>query len=625
MIWIFELFSAIYFGFQFSSLCIHDSLDIVFRFFCGIPIGLFSLAWLHFAISSFVPLTKLHGIISIIIFYILSMIFMHFNIKLNLKMKIKWTYVQLIILIVVSLLFCLIIFFGLLFNDTYCLGASYGDLPFHLNIISSFTTGGNYKRSSFYDINTTFYYGTRLAYPFMTNFLSSSLISTGLATIRCSILFPSLFISLSLIFGIYSLSYEFTENVYSAALALSLFFFTGGLGWTRLFTTKVFTNLNYFDGVDFVFEWPEKRSEYWFQPIIHVLIPQRASLFSMPLCYWTILMLILGIEHEKTRFFVIAGVFTGFMPLVQVHSYVAIAQWAIIFCILTFPYTSLKKWKQYILMWFIYCIVANSMAFPQLIPYLSRINEKRNQFIQINPIYGKKGPFKLWWYGLGPFAAISILFGWVNLKKRQIIIYLPSLFVFITTNIIRYQPWEMDNTKLFYAGWIPIALSVVSIFIVKLFKTSFFFSFGLFLVIFMTLSSVLAVLISLCMIPTLFDKPRDWNFGFWINENTPTKAIFAVDPLHFHPVATIAGRQLLMGYGGWVHSHGLDYYERNYLNSKITNNPREISLIDFYNISYVVSSSGCFPEFEKINQSNNFWAKIYDDSFYKVWKRKHIM
>lgn len=622
MIWIFELLYAFYFGYQFSSLCIHDSLDIVFRFFCGIPIGCLSLAWFHFIFSLFVPLTKLHGIISIIAFYILSMILRHFNSKLNLKMKIKWSYTQLFVLLIVSTLFFLIVFFGLLFDDTYCLGAAYGDLPFHLNIISSFSTGGNYKRSSLYDINTTFYYGTRLAYPFMSNFLSSSLISTGLATVRCSIFFPSIFISLSLIFSIYSLSYEFTQDVYASSLALSIFFFTGGLGWTRLFTTRSITDQTYFEGVDFVFEWPDRRTEYWFQPIIHILIPQRASLFSMPLCYWTILMLIIGIEKEKIRFFVIAAVLTGFMPLVQVHSYVATAQWAVIFCLLTFPYTSFKKWKKYILMWIVYGVVANVMAFPQLVPYFGRVNEKRTQFLQINPIYKGKNPLKLWWFGLGPFAAISIVFGWINLKKRQIIMYLPSIFVFITTNIIRYQPWEMDNTKLFNAGWIPLALGVVSIFIVKLMKTSRFFILGLFLVTFMTLSSILAVLVSVCTIPQLFEKPRDWNFGYWINENTPPKSVFAVDTLHFHPVATIAGRQLLMGYGGWVYSHGLNYYERNNANIRIGNHPNEIDLSNLYNISYVVSSNGCFKEFESINESNPYWAKIYDDSFYKVWKKK---
>lgn len=621
MIWIFELIYAFYFGFHFASLCIQDSLDIIFRFFCGIPIGCFSLAWFHFILSLFVPLNYLHGIISIIVFAILSLILRHFNSKHNLKMKIKWPRIQLGSLTIISIIFCYIIFFGLLFNDSYCLGAAYGDLPFHLNVISSFATGGNYKRSSLYDINTTFYSGTRLAYPFMTNFLSSSLISTGLATIRCSIFFPSIFISLSLIFGIYALSYEFSNNIYASVLALTLFFFTGGLGWTRLFTSKTFTDPNYFNGVDFVYDWPEGRHEYWFHPIIHVLVPQRASLFSMPLCYWAILMLILGIELENTRFFVLAGVLTGFMPLVQVHSYVAIAQWSIIFCILTFPYTTFKKWKKYILMWSVFGIVANAMAFPQLIPFFNRITEKKDQFIRINPIFMGKGPFNLWWNGLGPFAAISILFGWVNLNRRQVILYLPSLFVFITTNIIRYQPWEMDNTKLFYAGWIPLALSVVSIYICKLFKFSAFFFLGLFIFIFMILSSLLALLISLCMIPQLYHD-RDWNFGFWINENTPTKAIFAVDPIHNHPVATFAGRQLLMGYGGWVVSHGLDYSERNNINMRIGNNPKDIFLANMYDISYVVSSNGCFPEYEKINGSNRYWAKIYDDSFYKVWKKK---
>ena len=94
-------------------------------------------------------------------------------------------------------------------------GAAYGDLPFHLNIIQSFSNGCNNARHGLYDIESSFYSGVKLAYPMMTNFLTGALIATGQATLRASLFFPSTLIALSLEIGIFILSEEFTGNCIS--------------------------------------------------------------------------------------------------------------------------------------------------------------------------------------------------------------------------------------------------------------------------------------------------------------------------------------------------------------------------------------------------------------------------
>lgn len=618
MLWIFELAVAFDFGYELASYLILDAFDPIIRFFCGVPMGCLFFSWFHFILSLFYPLSKLHGIVSIFIFFAISYFFKHLNRKKQLSFEIRYVKIQIIAILAFICLLSYFLFFGLMFNNTFCIGAAYGDLPFHLNIISSFSIGCNYRRNSLYEVYSSFISGTQLTYPYMVNFLSACLISTGSASLRSSVRFPSLFFGVSLILGIYHLSYEFTQKVIPSVLSLVLFFFLGGFGWTQLFTTKMFTDPNYLKYVDFIFEWPEHRNEYWFQPITQVLLPQRASLFSMPLCYWTILMLIIGVKKEKVRYFFCAAIYTGLMPLVQVHSYVAIAQWAIVYCFLTFPYKNRKQWKKFIMFWLVYGIVANLFSFPQLIPYISRVKEAKDHFIRIQPIFNNKNPFTMWWYGLGPFSAIACVFGWIALKKRQLVLYIPSFVVFLTTNIIRYQPWEMDNLKLFYAAWIPIAVPVVSTYLYELSALPKCYSFALILFLSMVFSSLLSLSIGLVSVAPIF-TPNDWKFGQWISENTPTNSIFAADSIHTQPIATIAGRQLLLGYGGWVLSHGFDYYALDSINQKIGTLENNLYLSRDHNISYIVTSKQYFPNFGQI--ADPFWLNIYNDSTYQVWKR----
>jgi hypothetical protein len=65
--------------------------------------------------------------------------------------------------------------------------------------------------------------------------------------------------------------------------------------------------------------------------------------------------------------------------------------------------------------------------------------------------------------------------GIAGLTSRQFVLYIPSLVVYGITNIIRYQPWELDNTKLFYAAWIPLALPLIANFLYMVGSRRIFF------------------------------------------------------------------------------------------------------------------------------------------------------
>jgi hypothetical protein len=61
------------------------------------------------------------------------------------------------------------------------------------------------------------------------------------------------------------------------------------------------------------------------------------------------------------------------------------------------------------------------------------------------------GPHTLWPEALGLFVPLNILaFFVMKLKPAQTHFHIGLFAVFVVSNIIVFQPWEVDNTKLFY-------------------------------------------------------------------------------------------------------------------------------------------------------------------------------
>ena len=617
MLWVVEVAAALFFGYQFVSRLVGNGCAVVERGAIGVVVGLFALAWLAFLTSVRRVVGPRDGVVWSAVLAVSGAILKAGNAKARLSVKVKMSVLQMCACLGMSVVLIAVLWVSMLFLNTYSLGAGYGDLPFHLNIISSFAVGCNRNRSSMFDVKTSFYAGEPLAYPFITNYLSSILMATGNASLRVSLLVPSLLVMVSLVFGMFSLIFEFTRDAVATTVALFLFVNLGGHGWTRVLTMNIGNEEVMKENPDFIHHWPGQQYAYWFHCLFHVLIPQRASLFSMPLCYWTIYLLIQGVTHKHRGLMFIAGILTGLTPLVQMHSYVALAQWAICYCALMFPYKKPKKWKQTILLWAIYAITANAIALPQFAPYMHRLTKSESSFLRIDPIWKGKSPFKLWWDGLGVFAAIAILFGWIEMDKRQIFLYIPSIVVFIIANVVRYQPWEMDNLKVFYAGWIPMALGVVAQYLVKLSDTNYGALLASSLIMVCCFSGFLCTILHVFSPAAIF-QDSDWALGRWISENTDINSVFVTNPTHMHPVATIAGRQLFMGYGGWVISHGLEYTNRQSQNTRL-GQPHNLRELLREHIDYVVSHDNSFPEFER-DSLDQPWTKVFSNAVYHVWR-----
>jgi uncharacterized membrane protein len=49
----------------------------------------------------------------------------------------------------------------------------------------------------------------------------------------------------------------------------------------------------------------------------------------------------------------------------------------------------------------------------------------------------------------------------------------------------------------------------------------------------------------------------------WLRENTPPDAVFLTSTAHNHPIPSLTGRARVMGYEGWLWSHGIPWTSVN--------------------------------------------------------------
>ena len=167
-----------------------------------------------------------------------------------------------------------------------------------------------------------------------------------------------------------------------------------------------------------------------------------------------------------------------------------------------------------------------------------------------------------------------------------------SLTVFLVGSTIMFQPWELDNCKIFQDGWMPIAIGFVSQFFTKILRKSKSRLIDLSLLI-LLLSSMASGILNLVTYES-FDAPiysvADEQAGKWIAENTPIDSVFYQSMSEvMAPSASYAGRSLLFGYAGWMSSHGV-------LNYTIMGNLNRIAIADdpnlnrAFNFSYLMKN-----------------------------------
>src|SRR5437773_10195582 len=232
---------------------------------------------------------------------------------------------------------------------------NYGDLPFHLSVITRFAYGQNFPPE-----DPTFA-GARFTYPFLTDFISAMFVRVG-ASLRDSMFIENWIVGVGLVGVLHRFSQQLLRNRTAAILTPVLVILNGGFGWAMLFSDVNKTEGGVFQILKHIPHsytiLPEVEQGWrWGNSVISLLVPQRGFLLGIPLAvivftqWWaamnTAKSKVQGAKGKETRSterlqgpltdaspfplgsllsrrMLTAGVLAGLLPLIHAHSFITV-------------------------------------------------------------------------------------------------------------------------------------------------------------------------------------------------------------------------------------------------------------------------------------------------------------
>src|SRR5882762_8977692 len=158
---------------------------------------------------------------------------------------------------------------------------NYGDLPFHISVITRFAFGQNFPPE-----DPTFA-GARFTYPFLTDFVSAMFVRAG-ASLRDSLFIENYVVGVALVGVLHRFAQKLLRNRTAALLTPVLIILNGGLGWAMLFGDVNKTDAGVFQLLRHIPHsytiLPEGAEGWrWGNAVTSLLVPQRGFLLGIPL------------------------------------------------------------------------------------------------------------------------------------------------------------------------------------------------------------------------------------------------------------------------------------------------------------------------------------------------------
>ena len=464
---------------------------------------------------------------------------------------------------------------------------NFGDLPFHLSVITSFSFGNNFPPED------PTYAGVRFTYPFISDFVSAVFVKCG-AGLRQSMFIENFILAMSFIGLLHRWALVMLRDKLAAILTPLIVLLNGGMGWIKLFE-KAGTDEGGLFGVLMnlppSFTVIPETTWRWGNAISALLVPQRGFLMGLPLAtiaftqWWlatektrpaekpetgkksrsTTRPASVRIEDTQTRFpiatrrMIAAGVAAGLLPLVHAHSFVVVMGMAACLALI------LRRWRE----WLVFFVVASAIAIPQLLWSTIHSAVDASSFFawELGWDRGQENPFIFWLRNTGVFiplifAAVLMRDNGYFIPKRVLIFYLPFTLCFIIPNFVKMAPWIWDNIKVLYYWWLASA-PIVALLLAKLWRQG-------------SIRRVIAIVLFVCVTLAgaldvagialrgnkyqVFDS-AGIRFAELVKEKTAPRSLIIHAPVHNTPVF-LTGRRSLMGYPGHIWTHGLEFLRR---------------------------------------------------------------
>jgi hypothetical protein len=451
----------------------------------------------------------------------------------------------------------------------------FGDLPVHLSYASAFAYGENFPPEH------PRFAGRPHAYHHLTDLTAAALVPLGLDP-AAALTLHNLVFSVFVLLAILAMMLRLTRDGSVATLAVVLFTLGGSLAWMEM-VGRLGARPDPLAGRLWEFEAVGAAGYQWVNTFYGFLMPQRAFLYGMPLAFLSLTLVLIGHRRRNTIDFVIAGAVLGLLPLAHLSTMLAMA--LVTPClVLLFPS---RRWVPFFAAWI---LVAVPQLFLQQGGGAGALSFLR---VQLGWVMGET-PWPIFWLkqvGLFlPLVLVALALPRL-LPRDSYRLLLAFMAIFVVANIVVFQPWDWDNHKYFVYWFFATSVLVASLLVWAWRRYG-------------PVVRVLTVAVVLTMVGSyaledanqLLGRDRypmftgeDLELAAQVRNATPPRSVFVAGPVNNHPVASLTGRRVMMGFTGWLFAEGLPWEERDAdVRAIYAYTDDAERLLDEYDIDYVV-------------------------------------
>ena len=571
------------------------------------------------------------------------------------------------------------------FKDGIYTGGSqnYGDLPFHLGAIFSFTEGNNFP------VQNPSWAGAKFSYPFIADFLASCMVKLS-ADFKAVMFAQNITWAFALLVILERFAARLTNSRLAGRIAPALLFFSGGVGFYWFFKELGASGKGF---SDFLMHLPRDYTIgdqfRWGNSLLVLFITQRGLLLGMPLTILITQYLWRMFSHEPVAAAddkvnqmaakgslaflkdvplspFLVGLLTGTLPLIHLHSL------AVLFIISVFLFAMQPaKWRQ----WVAFGVGTAMIAVPELAWSIAGSATETTKFFGWHFGWDKKPDDNVLWFWLKntglvlPGIIAGLYLYWskaaepddddrpyvqetqaqtkskkakakkearekaaeevaeqkppVSHAKTLLLFYIPFAFLFLLSNTVKLAPWQWDNIKVLIY-WFVGSLPLIAYALAYAWRQNIVLKVvAAACLVVLTLSGAIDVFRAATdQVKSEVFMPDAVRIADLIRQKTPPNAVFLNGPT-FNPAVVLAGRQSVMRYPGHLGSYGIDYGPREQdVRSIYAGSPTADALLAKYNIEYVLISP---YERNDMKANEAFFKKfpiVAESGQFKVYKVK---
>ena len=418
-----------------------------------------------------------------------------------------------------------------------------------LSLQSSFFVGVNSGFLNPFIVRHPNYAGKRVVSRWLMAF-HSSMMRIGFASMRISLVFPSMLLLSSFFVILEELAREFHLPRFLACFVPLISISISGFGFLRILIkdrNSVRTN-------DYV-----SQSGYGkvtrFHPVIHILISFRHTILALSICSSLFYVLYWSIRHNNPRQIMlpVTGFFVGFvLPAVQHQALFGVIVFYCAFSCLQFV-ENRENMKEFKL-----CSLFFAAGFAFHMPryvnfsFIQEVSSIETPWRMLVSRGEFVPAFSVWWHNCGLFIVIVLCFSWFKLSLVEYNLFLPALVCFATFNYWKLQFLVEYNIFVFFTVFYPVA-SIVLVTTIYRFATDppemeakgVLTALGVIVTLICTSSSLMGVYKQGNNIRSVWGTAEE-QMAQWVLHNTPKDAVFLAPLVLLNPVSVLAGRVMYL-------------------------------------------------------------------------------